>query len=308
MNTDPNSLHDALVELATTMAPNPDRLRQVRRRVERRRRRRVATGAAASVGAVAGTLGIAMIPRESRSSVQFNATGTSLPACASVPAQAQAVIEVPKPESGQPADIRYKGEAVVTQVGAGTLTLGDFGQPGLLPPTDSVVMVMDSTTTFENNGVAATAADVTVGQRVAFAASLDPQGRDHLDYLDLGLEASAAAETSAGPSAAGNKEVGSTDANKAATVPAGKPAPAAADGVVSGKGVVEVAPANNELSVRASVDGADPQSLRLALGTATQYFHADTACTDAELVVGTVIFFAAVANPDGTYTAKEIRL
>ena len=33
MKTDPNSLHDALVELATTMSPNPDRLRQVRQRV-----------------------------------------------------------------------------------------------------------------------------------------------------------------------------------------------------------------------------------------------------------------------------------
>src|SRR5512143_600944 len=124
MTTEPNSLHDALVELATTMSPNPDRLRQVRRRVERRRRRRVATGAAVSVGAVAGTLGIAMIPREPRSSVQFNATGTSLPACASVPANTLVAIEVPKVEADRPAAVRYKGAAVVTEVGAGTLTLG----------------------------------------------------------------------------------------------------------------------------------------------------------------------------------------
>ena len=307
MNTDPNSLHDALVELATTMSPNPDRLRQVRHRVERRRRRRVATGAAASVGAVAGTLGIAMIPREPRTAVQFNATGTSLPVCASVPEPTPVVIEVPKAESPKPADVRYKGEAVVTQVGTGTLTLGNFSQPGLLPPTDSVVMVMDSTTTFENNGAAASAADVIVGQRVAFAASLDAQGRDHLEYLDLGVEASAAAAANAAPSAPVTKDAAPNDANKSATVPAAKPAPAAADGVVSGKGVIEVAPMNNELTVRASVDGADPESLRLALGTATQYFRVDTACTDAELGVGTVIFFSAVANADGTYTAKEIR-
>ena len=143
---------------------------------------------------------------------------------------------------------------------------------------------------------------------MAFAASLGPEGRDHLDYLDLGLEASAAAEASAAPNAVGNKGTGPTDAIKAATVPAAKVVPAAADGVVSGKGVVEVAPVNDELAVRASVDGADPESLRLALGTATQYFHVDTACTDPELVVGTVIFFAAVANVDGTYTATEIRL
>jgi hypothetical protein len=267
----------------------------------------VATGAAVSVSAVAGTLGIAMIPREQRTAVQFNATGTSLPACASVPATTPAVIEVPKAESAAPAAVRYKGEAVVTQVGAGTVTLGDFNQPGLLPPTDSVVMVVDSTTTFENNGAAATVADVTVGQRVAFAASLDPQGRDHLDYLDLGFEASAAAAEGTAPSAVASKDSGSTDANKAATVPAPKPAPAAADGVVTGKGVVEVAPVNDELSVHASVNGADPTSLRLALGTATQYFRLDTACTAPELVAGTVIFFVAVANADGTYTATEIR-
>ena len=160
MNTDPNSLHDALVELATTMSPNPDRLGQVRQRVARRRRRRVATGAAISASAVAGTLGIAMVPREPRTSLQFNAAGSSLPACASVHEKTPAVVEVPKAESGKPDAVRYKGAAVVTQVGAGTLTLSDFSQPGLLPPTDSVVMVIDSTTTFENNGAATTAADV----------------------------------------------------------------------------------------------------------------------------------------------------
>jgi hypothetical protein len=123
MKTDPNSLHDALVELATTMSPNPDRLRQVRQRVARRRRRRVATGAAVSVGAVAGTLGIAMVPREPRTSLQFNATGSPLPACATVSAPVTAAPQKTAPAAAKPAEpdavIRYKGVAVVTQVGRG---------------------------------------------------------------------------------------------------------------------------------------------------------------------------------------------
>jgi hypothetical protein len=307
MNTDPNSLHDALVELATTMSPNPDRLRQVRHRVARRRHRRVATGAAVSVGAVAGTLGIAMIPREPRASVQFNATGTSLPACASVPVNTPVAIEVPKPEADKPATVAFKGAAVVTAVGDGTLTLGNFSEPGLLPAADSVVVVIDETTRIENNGATATAADATVGQKVALVASIDAQGRNHLDYLDLGFEASKAANATAAPNAAVNKDVGPDDANKAATAPATKVAPPATDGVVTGKGVVETAPSNNELSVHASMDGADPQSVRLALGTATQFFRVDTACTDPELVAGTVIFFSAVANADGAYAVTELR-
>src|SRR6187401_1900205 len=84
MKTDQTPLHDALAELATTMSANPDRLRQVRDRVDRRRRRRMATGAAVSAGAVAAAVGIAMVPREPRSSPQFNMDGPSLPACASI--------------------------------------------------------------------------------------------------------------------------------------------------------------------------------------------------------------------------------
>ena len=83
MKTD-STLQHALTELATTMSSNPDRLRQVRQRVERRRRRRMATGAAVSAGAVAAAVGMAMVPRAPRSSLQFNAAKSSMPDCASI--------------------------------------------------------------------------------------------------------------------------------------------------------------------------------------------------------------------------------
>ena len=135
MKTDHDSLHDALVELASTMSPNPHRLRQVRQRVARRRRQRMAAGAAVSIGAVAGAVGVAMVPRESGTSSRFNAAGASLPTCASVS------VPAPPPEKTAPRDtaplaapdlvVRYKGAGVVTNVGAGTVTLGEFSEPGL---------------------------------------------------------------------------------------------------------------------------------------------------------------------------------
>jgi hypothetical protein len=71
--------------------------------------------------------------------------------------------------------------------------------------------------------------------------------------------------------------------------------------------VIDAAPANNEVLVRASVDGADLQSMRLLLGPATQYFRFETECTSPALVVGTGMLLSAVANGDGTYPATEIR-
>jgi hypothetical protein len=304
MKTDPNSLHDALVELATTMSPNPDRLRQVRQRVARRRRRRVATGAAVSVGAVAGTLGIAVVPREPRTSLQFNATGSPLPACATVSAPVTAAPQKTAPAAAKPAEpdavIRYKGVAVVTQVGAGTLTLGDFSEPGVLPPTDSVVMVVDSATTFD--GAAAAAPEVAVGQRVVFVASVGTDGRDHLDVLDF-----ASVVTSKPADPAPKPSDSATDAVKPAA-PAGAKDEPATDGVVRGKGLADAAPENNELAVSAYIGATDPESLRLRLGSATQYFRFETACTNAEIVAGTPVVFAAVDNGDGTYTATEMHL
>ena len=103
-----------------------------------------------SAGAVAAAVGIAMVPREPRSSLQFNVSGPPLPACA--------------------------------------------------PPSGSIVMTVDSATTFENRG----------------------------------LPAAAAASKHEAPS----------------------------DGVVRGKAVIDAVASNNEVLVRASVDGGDLRPLR----------------------------------------------
>lgn len=298
MKTDTNPLHDALSDLATTMSPNPNRLRQVRQRVERRRRRRMATGAAVSAGAVAAAVGIAMVPREPRSTLQFNVAGSSLPDCASIAEPAA----VDKPKDAVPANepdavVRYKGMAVVTAAGADALTLGNFTEPGLLPPADSAVMVVDSATMFMNNGSAATAADAQVGQHVVFAASVGADGSNHLDYVELGVDA-------APPDAA--KESAAIDAKKAGVAPADSAPEPPSDGVLRGKDVLTAAPVDNVVVVTAPL--AAPTTIRLVLDSSTRYHRLDTACANPELGAGTVLMYAAVPNADGTYTATEIRI
>jgi hypothetical protein len=312
-------LHDALAELATTMSANPDRLRQVRDRVDRRRRRRMATGAAVSAGAVAAAVGIAMVPREPRSGLQFNVEGPSLPACASVPAPAptptppaaktpSAVLER-EPDLG-----RYKGTAVVTAVGAGTVTLGELVMgPVVVPPSGSIVMTVDSTTTFENRGLPATASDVAVGQKVIFSAYVGADGRDYLAYMELSgdvVEVHRDEEADIAKKAAGaaNQSDKTADDLKAAALPDGAQAEPPSGAVVRGKAVIDAATANNEVLVRASVDGGDLHSMRLLFGPATQYFRFETECTSPALVVGTGMLLSAVSNGDGTYTATEIRI
>jgi hypothetical protein len=321
MRTDHDSLHDALVDLATTMSPNPDRLGQVRRRVARRRHRRMAAGAAVSVGAVAGAVGIAMVPRDPRTPLLFNVAGPSLPACASVSAP-PAPQKTTAPEGSTPAEpdavARYKGYAVITELGAGTLTLGELATPGLLPPSDSIVVIVDAATTFENHGRPAAATDTAIGQRVLFSVSVGADQREHLDYLDLGPDAvdvapgDAAAEKAADDAqkkAAANNTDQATDDLKAANEPVTTQAAPANDGVVRGKGWADAAPVNNEWVLTAYIEGAAGlQSVRLVLGPDTQYFRFEAACTNAELVLGSSVVFSAVANGDGTYNATELRV
>jgi hypothetical protein len=318
MKTDQTHLHDALAELATTMSANPDRLRQIRDRVDRRRRRRMATGAAVSAGAVAAAVGIAMVPREPRSALQFNVEGPSLPACASLAAPAptptppgktpSAVLD-PEPDLG-----RYKGTAVVTAVGTGTVTLGELVMgPVAVPPSGSIVMTVDATTTFENRGLSATASDVAVGQRVIFSAYVGTDGRDQLVFLELSADVVATTASEADiaakkAEATANQSDKATDDLKAAAVPDVSKDEAPSDGVARGKAVIDAAPANNEVLVRASVDGGDLQAMRLLLGSATKYFRFETECTSPDLVVGTGMLLSAVPNGDGTYTATEIRI
>ena len=302
MKTDTNPLHDALADLAITMSPNPDRLRQVRQRVARRRRQRVAAGAAVSVGAVAAAVGVAMVPREPRSSLQFHVAGSSLPECASIEAPAMPSPEktlgpgtnVPEPDLV----VRYKGMAVVTAVGAGTLTLGNFSDPGVLPASDSVVVVVDSATRFENDGRAAPSSDVQVGQPVIFAASVGADGANHLDHIELGVDA-------APPDA--EKESAAIDTKKAGVAPAGSAPEGPSDGVLQGKDVLAAAAVDNVVVVQAPLDGA-PTPIRLVLGSATQYFRNEVACTNPQLVADTVMMYSAVANGDGSYTATEIHI
>lgn len=319
MKTDQTPLHDALAELATTMSANSDRLRQVRQRVDRRRRRRMATGAAVSAGAVAAAVGIAVIPREPRSSLQFNVEGPSMPACASIAAPAP----TPTPPSAKtPSAVleretdlgRYKGMAVVSALEAGTVTLGELTMgPVAVPPSGSIVMTVDATTTFENRGLPATASDVAVGQKVVFTAYVGVDGRDYLVYLELNgdevattaTEAEIAAKKAA--AAANESENGGDDLKSAAVAAVSKDA-TASDGDTRGKAVIDAAPATNEFLVRASLDGGDLQPMLLLLGSTTRYFRFETECTSPELVVGTGMLLSAVPNGDGTYTATEIRI
>jgi hypothetical protein len=299
MKTEPNPLHDALADLATTMSSNPNRLRQVRQRVERRRHRRMAAGAAVSAGAVAAAVGIAMVPREPRSTLQFNVAGSSLPDCASIAPPAP--VKVPKdPVQFNEANglVRYKGMAAVIAVGPGTLTLGSFSEAGVLPSADSVVVVVDSATTFENNGLAATAADVQVGQRVAFASSINGDGSHHLDHIELGVAL-------VPPDAP--KESDATDLKKAGVAPADRAPAAPSDGVLRGKDVLAAAAVDDVIMVTAPM-GEAPVRVRLVLDSATQYFRQDSACANPALVAGTVLMYAAVPNADGSYTATEIHI
>jgi hypothetical protein len=309
MKTEHDLLHDALVDLASTVSPNPHRLRQVRQRVARRRRQRIAAGAAVSVGAVAGAFGIAAIPPESGTSRQFNAGGPVLPACASVPAPPPTALpEKTVPQGAKPLEpdlvARYKGTGVVSAVGNGMVTLGQLSKPGVPALVDSAVLVIDATTTIDNNGAPATVSDVVVGQQVWFVASVGTDGRDHLDYLGSGVDA--AVNKNAGPIDKSSELVDKTTEPAAPNneTPQGEPA---VGSVVKGKAVIEAAPSANELTVSASVGGGDMRSARLLLGSSTKYFRFDTECTGVDLAAGTGILFAAVVNADGSYTATDIR-
>lgn len=309
MSTETTEFARALDDLASTMAHNPDRLRQIRSRVERRRRRRVATGAAVSAGAVAATLGLAAIPRAPRSSVQSSVAAPGLPDCAAVPVP---VPHVPTTLAGdKPATVRpatpeavaqYKGYAVVRSVEGASITLGQLTGPGVLPLGDVVTALVDSTTTFENRGAPATLADVAIGLRVLFSTTLSDSGPHHLDYLDLGGGDAPAAAT---PEAVEAKKA----AAEAATT---KPDGAAnedpsSDGRIEGKGVVESATAD-ELTVTGAVGQGDKAVLRLRVGTATQFFRYETACANDAQFVGAALMFGAVDNGDGTYTATDVHL
>ena len=296
MKTDPNALHEAFVELATTMPPNPHRLRDVRRRAARRRQRRMAAGAAVSVGAVAGAIGIAMVPRNPPSSLLSSNAVPVLPECASVPRPVPHVpttttppkTSVPVTSSVRPIppadpDILggYKGYGVVSSSGEGALTLANFTGPGLMPSGDRLDVIVDSTTLFENRGRPATPSDITIGRRVAFAVTVRTGERNHLDFLDVD------AVDVPGPS------------------PADVPAP---DGTLPGKGVIDAVPAADQLVVLGAVGQGDRQPLRLLLGPDTRYFRFESACAKGELVVGSSIQFSVVPNGDGTYAAKELRI
>jgi hypothetical protein len=217
---------------------------------------------------------------------------------------------------------RYKGTAVVTAVGAGTVTLGELVMgPVAVPPSGSIVMTVDSTTTFENRGLAAAVSDVAVGQKVIFSAYVGTDGSDRLAYIELSAdvvevhrgeeadagtkEADIVAKKAAG---AANQSDKTADELKAAAVPDVAPAEPPSGAVVRGKALIDAPPANNEVLVRASFDGSDLQSMRLLLAPATQYFRFETECTSPALVVGTAMLLSAVSNGDGTYTATEIRI
>lgn len=315
MKTDQTPLHDALAELATTMSANPDRLRQIRDRVDRRRRRRMATGAAVSAGAVAAAVGIAMVPREPRSALQFNVEGPSLPACASVPA-GPAPQKTTAPEGATPAEpdavVRYKGHAVITEVGTGTLTLGELATPGSLPPSDPIVVIVDASTTLETNGKSGPLVDAAVGQRVLFVVSVGDDQRLHLDYIDNRLDdadVKPVDTTAADKVDAEKKAAAVADHSDQVTdeVKAANEAPT--DGVVRGKGFADAPPVNNVWVLTAYLAGvANLQSVRLVLGPDTQFFRFETACANAELVVDSSVVFAALPNGDGTYTATELRI
>ena len=160
-------------------------------------------------------------------------------------------------------------------------------------------MIVDNSTTIENNGAPAASANVVVGQNVQFAASIGADGRMHLDYLMLGLQK------------ADDKPAGPTDVNKDAvdTKPANATpvaSPPVAGSIVKGKAVVDSAPVNNELTFTGYVDSFDVQSGRLVLSSTTQYFRFETECANGDLVPGKALLFSAVVNSDGSYAATEI--
>ena len=161
-------------------------------------------------------------------------------------------------------------------------------------------MIVDATTTFENNGATATASDVAVGQRVVFAVAIGPDGRDHLEYLDLGVESASAAAD-----AAANKSAEPTDA-KGTGDPAVSKDDVASDGTVMGKGVIDAAPANNQLAVSEYLGQASFGHCSSRSERRTRYFRFDTECSGGEFVAGAAVMFVAVRNDDGTYTATEL--
>ena len=329
MNTEATPLERALTDLASTMSHNPDRLRQVRSRVDRRRRRRVATGAAVSAGAVAATLGIAAIPRSPRSSLQSSVAASALHSCASVPAPEPHVPTTllgDKPGvNDRPATpdavARYKGYAVVHAVDSATVTLGGLTGLGPVPAVETLVTVVDSTTLVVNGSRPAVAADVAVGQKIMFSVTLAETGA-HLDYIDIAGGSAPANEPTADRQAAADKQANAdklTDADKQAIVDKlsdkqaaadaitakGDPT-ASADGTVEGKGVVESASAG-ELVVNGAVGHGDMGVVRLQIGADTKFFRYDTACTIDGQFTGSGVLFSAIANGDGTYTATEVR-
>jgi hypothetical protein len=161
-------------------------------------------------------------------------------------------------------------------------------------------MIIDAATTIENNGAPAAASDVVVGQEVVFAASVNVDGRDHLDYLDVGP--ATADDKPSAPNASDKDAKGTEPANGTPVA-----APPVAGTVVVGKAIIDSAPVNSELTVTGYVDNFEAQSARLVLSSTTQYFRFETACTNAELVPGRGLLFTAVVNPDGSYAVTEIR-
>ena len=339
MKTDDAALHDALVELATTMSQNRDRLRQIRQRVDQRRRRRVATGAVVSVGAVAGAVALTMVPRDARSSAPTTlagADGSSSPACASIAVPAP---EVPSTLRGdKPAGAvnapatpeavaRDKGYAVVAAVDGATVTLSRLAGPDPVHPAGTLITVVDATTVIVRGAGPAVAADVAVGLEIMYSVTLAETGPHHLDYIDLagGPAPGPADKPTADAQAIANKLADAekqaiadklTDENKQALADKQAVAAAAssiskngarADGTVWGKGVIEAVSSPAELLVRGGLENSDKQQVRLLLDESTRYFRFDTACSLDGLVVGAGVAFAAIDNGDGSYRATEVR-
>jgi hypothetical protein len=335
MTTDTEQFQRALADLATTMTPNPERLRQVRHRVERQRRRRVATGAAVSAGAVAATLGLATIPRTPKSAVPSASSASSV--CSSVPQpvpQGSTLADVKTPDGAvnEPAasqpDDRFKGYAVVGAVAGDSITLQQLTSPGPLPANDSVVVVADASTTVLKHAQAAALADVAVGQRVFFSIARTDAGTYRLEYVELDVAdppavadpqvvdaKRAAAHTSASikdtvDAAEMAADAAVIDAKKraaAAAVMIKGDSEVAADGTLEGKGVVESASAD-ELVVVGALGQAGAATVQLRIAPDTSVTRYETPCAiDAESA-GTSVIFSARDNGDGTFTATKVQL
>ncbi|MCU1396390.1 MAG: hypothetical protein JWM34_4818 [Ilumatobacteraceae bacterium] len=306
-DTDADFARDILARLAATMPDNPGRVRQVQRLTRRRRNRRVATRATVGLGLAAGVGFVAVAGAARRpqpvATADAPADMRSTSDTASLPASTMPIdvsgpcadIGSSQPPAAADSSARIKVAGTITAADDASVTVS--GDPGLTGPA-SITAVFAATTTYRDGGRPTTSRPtLAVGEHVALAAVLQPDGSYVLDELAVNQPDSDRADPS------------DPDGSVAATKQAEAHAAANAEPDLASSGV----------KVSGTVTAVDGSSITVTVEEATIEVASVTAAFDASsvvdgapstglptLAVGDHVAFTAAPAADGHYVIGEL--